>query len=67
LLLFANEHALSISVFIEENESAATLQRPELFILLEKIMKIEAGGKRKALSKLSLRVATLDVALSSLS
>jgi DNA invertase Pin-like site-specific DNA recombinase len=35
LLLFANEHDLSISAFFEENESGATLQRPELFRLLE--------------------------------
>jgi DNA invertase Pin-like site-specific DNA recombinase len=35
LLLFANEHDLIISAFFEENESGATLQRPELFRLLE--------------------------------
>jgi DNA invertase Pin-like site-specific DNA recombinase len=35
LLLFANEHNLFISAFFEENESGATLQRPELFRLLE--------------------------------
>jgi len=35
LLLFANEHDLTISAFFEENESGATLQRPELFRLLE--------------------------------
>jgi DNA invertase Pin-like site-specific DNA recombinase len=35
LLLFAKEHDLSISAFFEENESGATLQRPELFRLLE--------------------------------
>jgi len=35
LSLFANEHDLIISAFFEENESGATLQRPELFRLLE--------------------------------
>ena len=35
LLLFANEHDLTISAFFEENESGATLHRPELFRLLE--------------------------------
>jgi len=35
LIQFANEHDLVISAFFEENESGATLQRPELFRLLE--------------------------------
>lgn len=33
--MFANEHDLIISAFFEKNESGATLQRPELFRLLE--------------------------------
>jgi len=35
LLRFANDHDLVISAFFAENESGATLQRPELFRLLE--------------------------------
>lgn len=35
LLRFANDHDLLISAFFAENESGATLQRPELFRLLE--------------------------------
>jgi len=35
LLRFANDHDLVISAFFTENESGATLQRPELFRLLE--------------------------------
>ena len=35
LLRFANGHDLVISAFFAENESGATLQRPELFRLLE--------------------------------
>jgi DNA invertase Pin-like site-specific DNA recombinase len=35
LVQFANDHDLVISAFFAENESGATLQRPELFRLLE--------------------------------
>ena len=35
LIRFANDHDLVISAFFAENESGATLQRPELFRLLE--------------------------------
>jgi len=35
LVKFANDHDMVISAFFEENESGATLHRPELFRLLE--------------------------------
>ena len=35
LVKFANDHDLVISAFFEENESGATLHKPELFRLLE--------------------------------